>query len=114
MLCDRVIKYFIHAYLPFREHLANDDRKIPVPEARWSQVKVTIEKPCAVMFAESPSIEVTRSASPLGNQDAPAVYEQWMLAVKASPRSKLRIPFPLQGKLSSWIASHGVGESSVE
>lgn len=84
-LAAKIIKYFI---------LARQEKSSSGGPAG---VRITIEKPSAVPFADAPIIEVYRSAE----QSDPAVKRMIAELGKKIPQ----IPFPLQGRLDEFLNS---------
>lgn len=85
-LATKIVKYFI---------LANDNSTGSAEAA--AGIRVTIEKPSAVPFADAPVIEIYRSAE---QSDA---WGKRMAAELGSKRPQ--IPFPLQGRLDEFLQS---------
>jgi Dihydroneopterin aldolase len=90
-LSKRVIKYFIYPYSPGQEI--------------FSQVRICLEKPSAIMFADAPAIEIIRSSDPSLDVESKKLYEEWFQNDDEHEIGAFRpgIPFPLQGRLDEWI-----------
>jgi hypothetical protein len=111
LLCRRVIKHFIYAYTPFLNDL--QDPRTLSPASPYSQVRIRLEKPCAVILADAPLIELTRSSNPYHDEDAKILFAEWEQSIRSRGQDQTRIPFPLQGTLSSWIALQEALPTSV-
>ena len=90
-LSKRIIKYFIYPYSPGQEI--------------FSQVRISLEKPSAIRFADAPAIEIIRTSDPRLDTDSKKLYEEWFRDEEEDDIGLRRpgIPFPLQGRLDTWI-----------
>ncbi|KAI9721390.1 MAG: hypothetical protein M1828_005139 [Chrysothrix sp. TS-e1954] len=86
-IAARLVKHYLCAYLGTKAQ--------PLPAA--AGVRVTIEKPIAVIQADAPSISIYRSANP--NDD----FAKRMLAELGNKNNS--IPFPLEGRLDDFLRS---------
>lgn len=103
-LVNRIIKWFI-----FTSHDAIVFEQL---------ITVTLEKPSAVMFAESPMVEVRRHANPRSDETgiSNVLFEEvraMQKRVGKSIESFARIPFPLQGRLDEWIRATDPEDTTV-
>ena len=83
-LAARIIKFFV---------LSQPPTALPAPAG----VRITIEKPNAIPFADAPVIEIYRSA------EESDVHVKKMVAELGLKRPQ--IPFPLQGRLDEFLQS---------
>lgn len=98
-LVRRIIKWFLYAEFRTFVKPPNED-----PEVQFGQlVIVSLEKPSAVMFAESPAVEVRRHADPRHSRE---LLNQIFESSKRNHVDMVAggiVPFPLQGRLDDWI-----------
>lgn len=78
----------------------------------YSEVRICLEKPSAVTFADAPSIEVRRSSDPRVDKDAEILLGQWLGYAAGKEPLEACIPYPLQGTLSEWISLNCPGDST--
>jgi len=64
----------------------------------YPKIKISIEKPTAVTFADAPVVEILVDSDPQKDPDAKAL---WLTFYE----KKIRPPFPLTGRLDEWIAT---------
>lgn len=92
-VAERVVKHFIIQYVPSDPIMrsVNDTVTQMSFDAKTTPTIVTVRlaKPTAVTFADSPMIEVSRSAADVLSGDVMT--------------SGSRVPFPLEGRLDSWL-----------
>jgi len=82
-----IITYFI---IPRFSQLPNT--------ALYPRIKISIEKPTAVTFADAPVVEILVDSDPQKDPDAKALWLRFY-------KKKIRPPFPLTGRLDEWIAT---------
>lgn len=73
------------------------------PKGIYSQVRITLEKPSAVTFADAPAIEIVRSSDPSSDNNTKGMYDEWLLY----SGEENMVPFPLKGRLDDFL---GEGE----
>jgi hypothetical protein len=104
-LSARIIKYFIYAYTPYLQgpvspisatHHSND----------FGNVRICLEKPSAVTFADAPSVETLRSSNPHEDKDAERLWGECLSYAEGNDLQAAQIPYPLQGTLSAWISEN--------
>lgn len=110
-LSDRLIKYFIYAYTPYFGKPVFQMTAEP-DHTTFSEVRICLEKPSAITFADAPSIEIIRSSDPSKNKDAGRLFREWLGYIKGKDALEARIPYPLQGTLSGWISLNCPGDST--
>lgn len=87
-------------------------------EPRFEQlVTVTLEKPTAVMFAESPMIEIRKHANPSLDRKSDALWHEIIYVLEHSMApghvyAGAKVPFPLQGRLDEWIRAKDPKDST--
>jgi len=101
-LSARIIKYFIYAYTPYLRRPMEPFASTQSSNV-FSNVRVCLEKPSAVIFADSPSIEIIRSSNPQEDRDAEKLWTECLKHAEGNDLQRAVIPYPLQGKLSAWI-----------
>jgi hypothetical protein len=110
-LSGRIIKYFIYAYTPYFRR-----PEWPFPpnchSNAFSNVRICLEKPSAVTFADAPSIEIIRSSDPKEDSDAERLWAEYLNYAEGDDLQAAGIPYPLKGTLSSWISENCPGEST--
>ena len=95
--------------MPFRHKLPFHP---PYPnDCTWSQIRISLEKPSAVILADAPVIEIVRSSNPQ-DEDTKRLYNEWTRSAHSNDLNKGRVPFPLQGKLSTWIKENYPGDTT--
>jgi len=75
--------------------------------AVYPRIRVKLEKPTAVTFADAPMIEMLVDADPYKGDKL--AKEMWDEAIFKDGRDKMlekKPPFPLQGRLDEWIAKN--------
>jgi len=121
-LVKRIIKWFIHSEFDSFMYSGNNLKwtmenptAFPILGAGGKSgreitrdfdqlVTVCLEKPSAVMFADSPMIEVRRHADP--SVDVTGVSKDLlnqMVGLVRETGKASAVPFPLQGRLDEWI-----------
>lgn len=98
----RILKYFIYPYQPFIRSL----EPATLNTFSWSQVRICVEKPTAVVLADAPVIEIVRTSDPTTDGEALKLHGEWLDNVRRRGALGTRAPFPLQGTLSSWIKTN--------
>jgi hypothetical protein len=78
----------------------------------FGEVRICLDKPSAITFAEAPSIEIVRSSDPAKDKDAERLMGEWVSYADGKDTVGKRIPYPLQGKLSEWISLNCPGDST--
>ena len=63
----------------------------------WQKVKISLEKPTAVTFADAPAIEIIRPSAPTASK---INMELWNQFGRLRPP---KVPFPLLGSIEEWI-----------
>jgi hypothetical protein len=111
LLSQRIIKYFIYVYTPSYDS-ADPLNLLGPRDTCFSQVRISLEKPSAVMFADAPMIEVVRTSDPTSDPDAKRLFNEWKLRIQKGNQLR-RVPFPLQGTLSAWIEENSVPGDTV-
>jgi hypothetical protein len=71
--------------------------------SEWSRVRIRLEKPTAVTFADAPAIEIMRNSRP---DKSNFNLKSWEEATSKTGTAE-RVPFPLTGRLDEWLASQG-------
>jgi hypothetical protein len=88
----------------------------PLSNARqsnvFSNVRICLEKPSAVTFADAPSIEILRSSDPNEDKDAERIWGECLSYAEGDDLKAAQIPYPLQGTLSAWISENCPGDST--
>ena len=84
----RILKYFLSPIVVHRGGGGTHER-----------IKICLEKPTAVTFAEAPAVEILIDSNPDVNGFARHLLRGNMKARKP--------PFPLQGSLNQWIRENG-------
>ncbi|RDL36888.1 uncharacterized protein BP5553_06240 [Venustampulla echinocandica] len=92
-LGDRINECFI---LPTGAAVINSDGTYLFPD-----IKICLEKPTAVTFADAPTVELLVHSDPLKNKTTEKFYE-------VSARDMPEVPFPLQGRLDEWLEQNRV------
>lgn len=64
----------------------------------FPNVKISLEKPTAVMYADAPCVELLIPSHPQRNKDAKGL---WLTS--AAVGNFDAPPFPLQGSLGEWV-----------
>lgn len=110
-LSARIIKYFIYAYNPAfqRPRIQSSSTH---RSSVFSNVRVCLEKPSAVIFADAPSVEILRSSNPHEDKDAERLWDECESYAEGNDLVPGRIPYPLQGTLSAWISENCPGDST--
>ncbi len=78
-----------------RHHLEQID-----PLLNYQRIRICLEKPTAVTFADAPAVEVLIDSNPQKSEVAARLWKE-MESVKSPP-------FPLQGRLDEWIKKNEV------
>ena len=88
----------------------------PLPARRhsnvFSNVRIRLEKPSAITFADAPSIEVLRSSDPHEDKDAERLWGECLSYAEGNNLQAAQIPYPLEGTLSAWISENCPGDST--
>ncbi|CAG8955473.1 hypothetical protein HYFRA_00010340 [Hymenoscyphus fraxineus] len=93
-LGERIISCFIIPYTQKEAQNSEDTWVFPC-------VKICLEKPTAVTFADAPMVEAVVHAHPEKNVYARSLWLESVAGADFDPP-----PFPLQGSLGEWVASN--------
>lgn len=93
-ISQRIIIYFLIPHYPADQQ---EDTKNPLPGWNYQRIRIKLEKPTAVTFADAPVVEMLVDSDPKINKDVGSLWEN--AGVVRLP------PFPLEGKLGDWIAN---------
>lgn len=91
---QRIIKYFL---IPRTSHSTGGP---------YERIKICLEKPTAVTFADAPAVEILVDADPSINNLAQQL-------LKSNVKRKT-LPFPLQSRLDLWIQENDREADGVE
>lgn len=72
----------------------------------WPSIRISLEKPTAVVFADAPMVEMVRSSDPNVDKESEALR-------RLSTGDKVQVPYPLQGRLDNWIRSNHLEEDGL-
>jgi hypothetical protein len=78
----------------------------------FSEVRIRLDKPSAISFADTPSIEVVRSSDPGKDKDVEILLEEWLDYAAGKECLEAAVPYPLQETLSEWISRNCPGDST--
>ncbi|KAI9743120.1 MAG: hypothetical protein M1818_003415 [Claussenomyces sp. TS43310] len=92
-VAERVIDLFVYPYRPYEQQ--QEGSSVGNNKGPCSLVKVSLEKPSAVTFADTPVIEIVRSTKPVAIEGT------------NKPHSA-KVPFPLLGRLDDWLKARSL------
>jgi len=102
-LTHRIITYFLLPhYPPQSPSQRQTETSHPPPLQGWNfqRIRIRLSKPTAVMFADSPTVEMLVDSDPAVNRGVEALWKD------RGENGGRQVPFPLQGRLDEWITGN--------